>query len=245
MKFNKNTTIEAVLKRRLMPRPNLANVKKGDKYPVDGLSKRKEALLAASGDLLDLAVAMQEIETMRASPHKDYPYGDCKDGDAANFGIFRQNWWMIRKCGALKPRPPKREYGPQDYREGERLNRNLYEDVGVLHTSMAYFGVGPGDGKRLAFGWWMGHRGGEGVWSGKQQQNDVPDYMHAVLWIYCQLRDHPETQTDDTRWPVYVKGLGSRYESKPAVPVPDWCKKEPYHPLGPGQEGTFWEDERG
>ena len=107
MKFNKNTTIEAVLKRRLMPRPNLANVKKGDKYPVDGLSKRKEALLAASGDLLDLAVAMQEIETMRASPHKDYPYGDCKDGDAANFGIFRQNWWMIRKCGALKPRPPK------------------------------------------------------------------------------------------------------------------------------------------
>lgn len=28
----------------------------------------------------------------------DYPYGDGKTYDAANFGMFKQNWGMLREC---------------------------------------------------------------------------------------------------------------------------------------------------
>src|SRR5689334_2862118 len=54
-------------------------------YMVPGLGARKQAVLSNGGNVLDLAVAMLETETMRAS---SYAYGDGKKGDAANFGIF-------------------------------------------------------------------------------------------------------------------------------------------------------------
>lgn len=28
----------------------------------------------------------------------DYDYGDNKELDASNFGIFKQNWGMLREC---------------------------------------------------------------------------------------------------------------------------------------------------
>ena len=40
------------------------------------------------------AIAMLETENMGT----DYAYGDNKVGDAANFGIFKQNWSMLRVC---------------------------------------------------------------------------------------------------------------------------------------------------
>jgi hypothetical protein len=30
----------------------------------------------------------------------DYTYGDGKTEDAANFGIFKQNWGLLRECSA-------------------------------------------------------------------------------------------------------------------------------------------------
>lgn len=63
-------------------------------YEVAGLGARKQAVLAAGGSTLDLAIAMLETENMGT----DYAYGDNKVGDAANFGIFKQNWSMLRVC---------------------------------------------------------------------------------------------------------------------------------------------------
>src|SRR5580658_8909947 len=58
-----------------------------------GLAARKSALVTSGGNLLDLAVAMLETETMDAH---EYPDKDDKpQGDAACFGIFKQNWGLI------------------------------------------------------------------------------------------------------------------------------------------------------
>jgi hypothetical protein len=83
-------------------------------YEVSGLGSRKQEILKAGGSTLDIAIAMLESDTMQA----DYAYGqsirsnnleqprwlyscsvgDNKSGDAANFGIFKQNWGLLREC---------------------------------------------------------------------------------------------------------------------------------------------------
>ena len=63
-------------------------------YTVPGLGARKAAILGAGGNTLDLAIAMLETDTMKT----DYAYGDNKVNDAANFGVFKQNWGMLRRC---------------------------------------------------------------------------------------------------------------------------------------------------
>lgn len=66
-------------------------------YQVSGLGSRKGQVLAAGGSTLDLAIAMLESENMGT----DYAYGDNKQYDAANFGIFKQNWYMLRQCASV------------------------------------------------------------------------------------------------------------------------------------------------
>jgi hypothetical protein len=63
-------------------------------YTVSGLGARKKAITAAGGTTLDMAIAMLETSTMTT----DYTYGDGKSGDAANFGLMKQNWGMMRIC---------------------------------------------------------------------------------------------------------------------------------------------------
>jgi hypothetical protein len=96
-------------------------------YTVSGLGARKKAILNAGGNTLDLAIAMLETESMTTNYAygKDYCYsdfppllflplllirlrllrirtntciGDNKRDDAANFGLFKQNWGMLRVC---------------------------------------------------------------------------------------------------------------------------------------------------
>jgi hypothetical protein len=65
-------------------------------YTVSGLGNRKKAIIGAGGNTLDLAIAMLETENMGTN----YPYGDNKSGDSANFGVFKQNWGMLRVCAS-------------------------------------------------------------------------------------------------------------------------------------------------
>ena len=65
-------------------------------YTVSGLGTRKQAVTAAGGTTLDMAIAMLETDTMTAN----YAYGDNKSGDSANFGIMKQNWGMLRVCAS-------------------------------------------------------------------------------------------------------------------------------------------------
>lgn len=63
-------------------------------YTISGLGTRKQQVTAAGANTLGLAVAMLETDTMSS----DYTYGDGKTEDSANFGIFKQNWGMLRVC---------------------------------------------------------------------------------------------------------------------------------------------------
>jgi hypothetical protein len=65
-------------------------------YTVSGLGARKQAVTAAGGTTLDMAIAMLETDTMTTT----YTYGDGKSGDSANFGIMKQNWGMLRVCSS-------------------------------------------------------------------------------------------------------------------------------------------------
>lgn len=78
---------------KLVSRADPADDERGS-YTVSGLGARKQEVTGAGADTLALAVAMLETEEMST----DYDYGDNKEDDSANFGIFKQNWGMLRVC---------------------------------------------------------------------------------------------------------------------------------------------------
>jgi hypothetical protein len=158
------------------------------KYTVSGLSARKQAILKSGGNVLDLAVAMLETNTMQAN----YKYGDSKTLDSANFGIFKQNWFMIRtsvkKYASLTA---------NDYNVGAQLNKSLSWDIEVLHMSQQTYGMDK---------WFAGHRNGQtGV--GNPGTADIATYKNAVYWIRDQLSSDSKYLGDDTRFYVKVQAI--------------------------------------
>jgi hypothetical protein len=84
-------------------------------YAISGLGARKQEVIRAGGNTRDLAIAMLETDKMTT----DYTYGmskcilggakrvlikrftgDGKSGDGTNFGIFKQNWYMLRNSAS-------------------------------------------------------------------------------------------------------------------------------------------------
>jgi hypothetical protein len=154
-------------------------------YPVSGLGSRKQQVRNAGANTLDLAVAMLETENMQAN----YTYGDGKTGDAANFGIFKQNWLMLRSaCGQFSGQ------SASQYNNGAALNGNLGQDVSCLHQSQNHYGINT---------WFAGHRNGA---SGLTNPNtpDINTYKTAVYWIQSQLNANSANLSNDTRFWVNV-----------------------------------------
>ena len=175
-----------------------------------GLDARKQALVSSGGHPLDLAVAMLETEHMDAA---DHPFGDGKTLDAANFGIFKQNWHFIRKSGAMPRVPTMRGGGLRvaDWLRGSALNTNLALDVRVLHASQASLGLDQ---------WFAAHRWGEtgqrafqaaasGRTTAAQRAtlSDIGNYRDAVEWILAELVRDPVLQTDDRKVFVQVPAV--------------------------------------
>ena len=157
-------------------------------YAIGGLGARKQEVLAAGGSVLDLAVAMLESDGLRA----DYPYGDGKPGDAANFGIFKQNWQMLREsCDRFAGQ------GPDAAGSGALLNGDLGQDVSCLHQSQQHYGLDA---------WFAGHRNGA---SGLADPDtaDIAAYRTAVYWIRDQLAADPANLGNDTRFWVSVPAI--------------------------------------
>ncbi|MDP9794141.1 hypothetical protein J2S43_002653 [Catenuloplanes nepalensis] len=157
-------------------------------YSVSGLGARKQAVLDHGGDTLDLAIAMLETENMRT----DYTYGDGKTYDAANFGIFKQNWGMIRQCT-----PQYQGYGQNEWNAGAALNSNLSWDVQVLNLCQGHFGTD------RFFG---GHRNGSTGLANPYTQ-DITNYKTAIYWIRDQINSNSAYRTDGTRFWVYVQPI--------------------------------------
>ncbi|MFW6725010.1 carbohydrate-binding domain-containing protein [Streptomyces sp. MAR4 CNY-716] len=157
-------------------------------YTVSGLGSRKQAVRSAGGDVLDLAVAMLETENMSTS----YAYGDNKTYDAANFGIFKQNWLMLRSaCDRF------RGQGSSSWNNGAALNSNLSADVQCLNQSQSHYGTNL---------WFAGHRNGE---TGLNNPNtsDINGYKTAIYWIRDQLNSNSSNLSNDVRYWVDVQPI--------------------------------------
>ncbi|KFY79750.1 hypothetical protein V499_01291 [Pseudogymnoascus sp. VKM F-103] len=137
-------------------------------YTVSGLGSRKTQIKNAGGSSRDLAIAMMETEKMDTN----YAYGDNKSGDAANFGIFKQNWGMLRaSCSQFKGQ------SSSQYNNGAVLNSNLASDLSCRHQGESYYGYQK---------WVAGHRNGA---SGLANPNtaDINLYKGGVDWTEQQL----------------------------------------------------------
>lgn len=157
-------------------------------YAVSGLGSRKQQVRSSGGNVLDLAVAMLETENMTTN----YPYGDNKSGDAANFGIFKQNWLMLRTaCDRF------RGQSTSQWNNGAALNSNLSADVSCLRQSQNYYGIDR---------WFAGHRNGE---TGLNNPNtpDINGYKTAIYWIRDRLNSSSSNLSNDTRFWVDVQPI--------------------------------------
>ncbi|KAH6649058.1 hypothetical protein BKA67DRAFT_523023 [Truncatella angustata] len=157
-------------------------------YTVSGLGSRKQAITAAGGTTLDIAIAMLETDTMTAN----YTYGDGKTYDSANFGIMKQNWGMLRECSSQF-----KGDSVDNYNDGAVLNSNLGQDVTACHECQNYYGVDK---------WFRGHRNGA---SGLMNSDttDINNYKEAVYWIQSQIQSSSSFLTDDTRFWVDVTAI--------------------------------------
>jgi hypothetical protein len=158
-------------------------------YSISGLGARKQQVLQAGASVLDLAVAMLETDTMEAS---SYPYGDSKTGDSANFGIFKQNWYMLRtSCGQFEGQTAS------EYNDGAVLNSNLSEDVSCINQSQSHYGISQ---------WFAGQRDGQSGLS-DPGQSVITEYETAVYWIEAQLNSSSANLSNNTRFWVEVPAI--------------------------------------
>ncbi|GJF30802.1 hypothetical protein KNE206_35020 [Kitasatospora sp. NE20-6] len=157
-------------------------------YSVGGLGSRKQQLRNAGADALDLATAMLETDTMTTG----YPYGDNKSGDAANFGVFKQNWMMLRaSCNQF------RGQSAGQWNNGSALNSGLGADVSCLHQSRSHYGEST---------WFAGHRNGASGLSNPNTQ-DIRNYRAAVYWIRDRINSNTANLGNDTRFWVEVPAI--------------------------------------
>ncbi|GAA5808811.1 hypothetical protein MFLAVUS_002208 [Mucor flavus] len=155
-------------------------------YKVPDLGKRKRQILNAGGGSWDIAIAMLESEHLTT----DYVYGDGKSGDSANFGIFKQNFFMLRTSTTQF----KKYTSSESYNVGSILNKKLAMDLKARHESQKFYGADI---------WFAGHRNGESGLSHPYTQ-DITNYKNGVNWIHTQLTSKKEYLTDDTRFWIYV-----------------------------------------
>ncbi|KAL3445013.1 hypothetical protein BJX65DRAFT_310380 [Aspergillus insuetus] len=184
--------LSSVLALGALAAPHDEMAKRADRgsYTVSGLGSRKQAILNAGGNTLDLAIAMLETETMTTG----YTYGDAKTYDAANFGLFKQNWGMLRVCATRYGLAGQSE---AQWNNGAILNSNVYADVASRWDCQGYYGVDL---------WFAGHRNGA---SGLSNPNtdDINKYKSAVYWIQQQIDSNSAYKSDDTRFWVDVEAI--------------------------------------
>lgn len=186
------------------PNPVVCPVVDGRSLPcgcglIRGFAERKRAIADAGGDRRFLASAMLETSTLTT----EYPFGDVspgpdnqvgtgddipKTGGAANFGLTKMNWTMIRQC-----HPPYAGLGDGDFLRGAELNDDLPLDVRVYNECRTFFGDG----------WFAGHRNGV---AGLNNPNtaDIRVFQGGVGWILEMLQGH---ELDDVQFFVSIEAI--------------------------------------
>ncbi|KAJ5492452.1 hypothetical protein N7453_010549 [Penicillium expansum] len=163
-------------------------------YTVSGLGAHKKAILNAGGNTLDIAIAMLRFNRSEDMNTGHYPYGDAKTYDAANFGLFKQNWGLLRVCASRYGFVGKSE---SQWNDGAILNSNVYADVASRWDCQNYYGYDK---------WFAGHRNGASGLNNPYTQ-DIQNYKSAVQWIQKQIDSNNDYKYDDTRFWVDVVAI--------------------------------------
>ena len=117
-----------------------------------------------------------------------YPYGDLqpdgqpKTGDSANFGLFKNNWGMMRTyCTQFKGK------SESDWNDGAVLNTDDQAAIWCQHDMINALG---------SLGFYTGQRGVGGTAGGE-------DYETAVNFIYSYLVDGHTTDDMATYYELH------------------------------------------
>jgi hypothetical protein len=191
----------------------------------------KQAIYDATGEEDTLALAIAMLESDRLS--SDYPFGDVypvehpspsgtlipKTGDAANFGIYKMNWFMIRQLPAGKEeiRRAAGGEGGEVLPDGEiqnivgaRINADAGLATRILLEAFATSSLEAPDPAHPEPGnFWGGHRWGESGWTNVPgtDWHDVRRYYDAVRLIQAACDDDPAIWTSDIRYGVVVPNV--------------------------------------
>ncbi len=165
-------------------------------FIIDDLGARKAEVLNAAVTVgavpLDfLTSGSFESETYNT----DYPFGDVfpdgrsKTGGAANFGITKMNWSMIRRC-----HPAYAGLNDAAYQRGAEINDDLLLEATIYRECRAFFGIN----------WLAGHRNGFGNINNSNTA-DIRRFIGVYEWLGEMYADGH--LTDDTRWYTNVPAI--------------------------------------
>ena len=134
----------------------------------------KTTIKSNAGGTLTLAIAMVETSDLLCN----YVYGDGKTGDAANFGIYKMNFGMIKECQSAA--------GADADTLGPTLNSDPALATKILLEAMQIWSTNPPEPNHpVAGNFWAGHRQGSTRLSNAASANwdDIQDYYLAVQVI--------------------------------------------------------------
>lgn len=172
----------------------------------------KAVIQANRGGTLALAIAMLEDGTLQC----DYPFGDVypngilKTGDAANFGIYKMNWYMIQQCPSAKALFPNQPGSDSWKAAGTKINGDAGLATHILLEAMNKWSMNEPDPNAPVTGnFWAGHRWGE---SGLNNQmptdwQDVLNYYLAVKAITDKCDSDSSVWTTNVRYGVNVPNV--------------------------------------
>ncbi len=173
----------------------------------------KSAILRAGGGTLALAMAMLEDKHLNAVPHSDYPFGDqypngqLKIEDAANFGVFKMNWHMIKQCPSMNMIAGN-SAGSCSWRVvGARINGDPKLATQLLMEAMKIWTSAAPNSAAPLGNFWAGHRWGESGLKGipPTDWNDVSCYYRSVQAIKQKCDSDPTVWNTTVRYGAWVK----------------------------------------
>ena len=184
----------------------------------------KQIIQSSQGGTLALAIAMLENATLST----DYPFGDRKVGWAANFGVFKMNWYMICQCPTAarliapdfafngSPTETHGRIGELALCEADRVGAIINGDAGVA-TMILNEAMGKWSTAAPRFGdlgnFWAGHRWGESGlrnlpvgndWPITRMWPDIRLYYRAVQWGKRMCDHDPFVWTTSVRYGALV-----------------------------------------
>jgi hypothetical protein len=168
---------------------------------------------ATGGDTLALAIAMLETSDLRSG----YPFGDVttdkypKTGDAANFGIYKMNWYMIQQLRSATngtgPYPPPFNLADAWAAVGATINNDPTLATIILKEAMATWSTNPPVANQpVADNFWAGHRQGQSGLDNptNEQWADIIGYYTAVQSIKAACGADADVWTSNVRYWVEV-----------------------------------------